>query len=357
MIRKALIFTVCLASLPLLARPWTNSSGKTIEAEFKSLDGDVVVLEMKGKQYRVPLSSLSEEDQEFARNAAKDTEKDSAEAPSSEPSNPGEWKINETAISTGKISQVTLKLSPENAEFAEKGNKRWRKKVAEENPNPWLAKMHDGKAITECTMQIGLPDGFDPSKPTPIFIVYVSADVKTHNQYSKAYWNSCKTNNTILLSVDSIPDTLAGFNTPNMMAMTKECLQTLEKTWPGAKTWPVMVGGFSGGAKYSQWMSALLSEDGYDVRGLFLGGCNGCFFEYAVDGLRVNKRTYRKIKCFMSAGKKDNLVNESHRNSVASAAKEADCKDTRLELYEGGHGLHKEHVTEAIKWFLIPEEK
>ena len=49
-------------------RDWTNSAGKTITAEMTALSGDDISLKMtNGREYTIPLSSLSEKDQNFAR--------------------------------------------------------------------------------------------------------------------------------------------------------------------------------------------------------------------------------------------------------------------------------------------------
>lgn len=50
------------------ARTWTNQAGKTIEADFVSLNGDQLTLKgANGKTYEIPLTSLSEADQTFAK--------------------------------------------------------------------------------------------------------------------------------------------------------------------------------------------------------------------------------------------------------------------------------------------------
>ncbi|MCI0358592.1 MAG: hypothetical protein L0211_08920 [Planctomycetaceae bacterium] len=55
--------------LPALAwgRTWTNRDGKTVEGDFVRLDGETVVLLVGGKEARVPLASLSDGDQAYAK--------------------------------------------------------------------------------------------------------------------------------------------------------------------------------------------------------------------------------------------------------------------------------------------------
>ncbi len=43
-----------------IAEKWTSADGKVINAVFVALEGEVVVLKMNGKPYRVPLEKLSE---------------------------------------------------------------------------------------------------------------------------------------------------------------------------------------------------------------------------------------------------------------------------------------------------------
>lgn len=66
----ALFTLVAAAAAPVLARPWTNRAGKTIEADFVRLEGDKVVLLVGGKETFVALDQLSDADQQFAREQA-----------------------------------------------------------------------------------------------------------------------------------------------------------------------------------------------------------------------------------------------------------------------------------------------
>ena len=68
---KLCTFALILA-LPLInhagePREWTNNTGKTITAELVSLNGDTITLKMaNGREYPIPLSSLSDADQGYA---------------------------------------------------------------------------------------------------------------------------------------------------------------------------------------------------------------------------------------------------------------------------------------------------
>ena len=58
-----------LFTSPLVARTWTSSDGKSLEAEYVSATGTEVTLkrDSDGKTFSIPLAKLSESDQEFVK--------------------------------------------------------------------------------------------------------------------------------------------------------------------------------------------------------------------------------------------------------------------------------------------------
>ena len=64
----SIIFSTLLQVCVVSARTWTASSGKSIEAEFVSINGNKVALKLKsGKTIRVPIKGLTQADQEFLK--------------------------------------------------------------------------------------------------------------------------------------------------------------------------------------------------------------------------------------------------------------------------------------------------
>src|SRR5690606_14479775 len=67
---RALVVQVLENSAPVAAasaggsgsRTWTHVNGKSIEAEFRRMEGDQVVLFWQGKEVKVKLSELSDDD-------------------------------------------------------------------------------------------------------------------------------------------------------------------------------------------------------------------------------------------------------------------------------------------------------
>jgi hypothetical protein len=62
---STLLFGWGAFSLHSAERSWTNSSGKTIVATLVEISGDKAVLQMAGKNFEVPVASLSPDDRKF----------------------------------------------------------------------------------------------------------------------------------------------------------------------------------------------------------------------------------------------------------------------------------------------------
>jgi hypothetical protein len=75
----ALVLAIAL-SLPAAARPWTNSNGKTIEADFVSADEEVVQLRIRGKVTSYPLEKLSQADRDWVAAQSADSGDDAGPA-------------------------------------------------------------------------------------------------------------------------------------------------------------------------------------------------------------------------------------------------------------------------------------
>lgn len=333
-----------LSSSLCLARPWTNQSGRTIEADFMKLDGEKVVLLMKGKEFRIPLASLSEEDQAFARKEAERLAKEQAEAAR---------KFMGQELVPGQLHEFEFNLSEENKKIASTTPNGWRNSFAERYSGSWIkdnAKTHE---IGEIRVLLGVPDNFDPSKGCPIFVQWTTSDAKSNVAVGKGYWKTCREKGWMLVSVDGAPDSKALWANTVFLAATKEFFEQLHAKYPGSGQWKVATGGFSGGSKLCQWMGALMDGlEGVDVIGYWIGGCNEALFNYAMEDLNVKKSAYRKAKAYISSGEKDGLVKPDNRKAVEQGCKDAGFGEVRSEIYDGGHSISHQQLAEALDWFL-----
>ncbi len=89
MIRRILavaaLLPLLLSSASAKVRNWTNSGGKTITAEIVEVEGESVVLMMKGNNFSVPINSLSKPDQAFIEEWKKKAATNTADSAQAQP--------------------------------------------------------------------------------------------------------------------------------------------------------------------------------------------------------------------------------------------------------------------------------
>lgn len=307
----------CLFGMTAEARMWTSSEGKKIEAEMVRLEGDSVVLKIKGKEITLPLSRLSEEDAAFARG--------NAEAASV-------IMIEGNKIVPGERTTFTIDFNDDEKRLAKNSTER-----------PMQARL-----------TFLLHKDFDPAKENKIFFARTTGDGKDESGDIRAmgFFEGVARDYGWNLAVFDSPKGLSG--DPNVdIAIFAAGLRVMEKTWPGcSKTWKFGAGGISGGAKSSQNLVAVLSRNRVNMDVLFLSGCN-CFLGYFFkERYRVDPKVFSKARIFISNGLSDTISPVSHAQGVYDDMKRmGKVKKIRFEKYEGGHEPGAGQVEMAFKWF------
>lgn len=325
------------------ARQWTNKEGIKIEAEFIKLSGDQIILLMKGKEYSLLLSSLSKEDQDFAKEEAQlRIERTAAEAK----------KFMGQELKPGELNTFDWPISETNKKIAKKGYKGWGNNFSTNYSGTWLTEIAELHPIDTIKVLIGLPENFNPDKGCPIFVQWSTTDTKSHIRGAKGYWASCQKKGWMLVSIEGAPDPKSTWSNSVFYAGIKEFFEQLHQKFPSSTEWPVATGGFSGGSKICQWMGGLMHElEGVQIKGYWLGGCNESYHQYALQDLNISKKSFKNIKTYISSGDEDKLVSEDSRKRVEDAAKAAGL-EILSETYQGGHRINKEQFEKALDWFL-----
>ena len=343
--QKVFVWTAALLIFlnPALARMWVNSEGTSIEAEFIELKDSKVGLLMNGKRYDVSIDSLSEEDQAYAKSEwQRLTEKAEAET----------RQFMGQELKPGELMVFTFKLSEENQRLAQRGGTGWGDSFASSYSGSWIKEMSKNHELKEIKVLLGIPEDFDPKRGCPIFVQWTTSDRKSNVQGAKSYWNDCREKGWMLVSVEGSPDPKSTWSNSVFYAAIKEFFEQLHLKYEGSQKWPVATGGFSGGAKISQWMGGIMSElDGVDLKGYWIGGCNEALFDFAIEDMSVSKNAYRNKKAFISSGDADKLVTDRYREQVEQGAEEVRL-DVRSRIYSGGHRFNNAHFKEALDWFL-----
>lgn len=338
--------SVLILSSSLSARTWTSNDGKTIQADIVSVNTDKITLKFKGREVKLPISRLSEDDQKFIKEWQNGQEKEASDDSGSSPtkSEPGEITL---AGSTLKMGGATNTI---------------------EHPVSEDVLKEYSKASTQPTyikIAIALPKDFDPEQAQKV--VWVSAPINNEKERTRgntgamrAYAKTAVEAGWVAISIDldignpRRPD--ADNAEGGDAAVHAQVIELLAETWPGFRSWQFACSGGSGGAKVSFFRTGQLLASELNVIGMFLAGCNQNLTEDARKASRYKKSDLRKIKVWISNGTKDTVSTVDHAESMEKGLKGHRYGKVRLELFEGGHVMKREEFKKSLDWFCEPNE-
>ena len=203
----------------------------------------------------------------------------------------------------------------------------------------------------EATVGIMLPEGFDPSQPQKVLVVFSTDDnggdhLKAMPRFggiaSRGGWVAIAATGPVLENNLS-PEWHA--------AMIYAGLRALEEKYPGAKSWRFFTGGNSGGGLRSAMMSCALLKKGYPVEGVFMGGAGDERFSAGLGIFRPERAKVRNLAVYIAIGKHDPMIDAARADYVAEVVKKQGIKNIRRDSYDGGHGMNEESFTKALEWF------
>jgi len=195
------------------------------------------------------------------------------------------------------------------------------------------------------------PKNFDPARAWPILIVTSTADnERTSLEDAPRYqgaamkegWIVLATDATIRPSVDSVSWRLA---------ILTAGLQMIRDSWPQSARWPVAFAGFSGGAKSSGFLAAVLAKNrGFKICGFFLAGMNTDRLSAAYHEGQP-PADFLSIPVWLSSGTADQTARPGAVEGVYSSLKRSGFERVRLEHFPGGHTVDSGEVQRALRWF------
>jgi hypothetical protein len=208
------------------------------------------------------------------------------------------------------------------------------------NPRPEM-----GRAV------LTFPVGFDPARNWPILIVASTSDFnRTSPMDAQWYRGPALAQGWVLLASDALIRPRVD-STQWRLGILAAALESIRKEWPHSAKWPVAFGGFSGGAKRSAVLGAMLAKTGaVKTCGFFLTGINE-------DRLSEAYRNYSpggdflEIPIWLSSGQSDNVAKPQDHDRVKASLERTGFRRVRLERFSGGHQVKKEEVERALRWF------
>ncbi len=331
-------------------RTWTSTSGAEILAVFVELSGDQVILRNRqGDPLRIPRAKLCAADQALLDDAfgasvlpaavpappPPNEEFPSLPSAASLPSDappaaaPAPIIVAGTEIPLDKKTTFRVPLGKESIQLLKK----------------------ERNAAVESEVGLWLPPDFDPKKPWAILLVSATANSSSIGHMDSYLAPARSVGGWIILAADGPGAAPSSDTTQWRWHMAKTGLLALDAAWPGARKWPVATGGFSGGAKRSGLLGAILCEDEWDLIGMYMGGCNEDMATAGLKEYRPNRLAFRKVPVYLSTGKRDTVSTVQAANKVRLSLGATGFREVRMETYDGAHVLHAGQIAEALGWF------
>ena len=142
---------------------------------------------------------------------------------------------------------------------------------------------------------------------------------------------------------------------PLRLALNTAALAVLARDTPDAGRAPLAFGGFSGGAKYSEWLAAAFASQGRSVIGIYLAGINQEMLADAARQFDILTAAFRRTPIFLQTGERDEVSTPADHQAVASALRRAGFRNIRIEYFSGAHEVAPAPLRRALEWFAAPD--
>jgi predicted esterase len=209
-------------------------------------------------------------------------------------------------------------------------------------------------------LAVAFPPAFDPAREHPILITQVTADHYRPNLSElDAYAPAALEQGYVVMTAQGIPwpenpedDTLM-----HRYISVRAALRWLANEVPESESWPIVLAGFSGGAKISQVLAFSLTLEHRWVAGVFLGGCNEAHSHVLLGQYPSVQERFSQIAFFLSAGHDDRIAPPASMRRVAEQLRRSGVKRLELSEHPGGHRLDPQDLTLALRWLRTPIDR
>jgi predicted esterase len=203
-------------------------------------------------------------------------------------------------------------------------------------------------------LAVAFPPGLDPAHEHPILITQVTADHYRSNVAElTAYAPTALEQGYVVMTAQGIPwpddprsDTLL-----HRYASVRAGLRWLASEMRQSAGWPIVLAGFSGGAKIVQVLAFSLTLEQRRVAGVFLGGCNEDHSRVLLQQYPGAQERFSQIAYFLSVGRGDRIAPPDAVRAVAEHLRASGVKDLELSEHPGDHRLDPGDLGKALRWF------
>ncbi len=206
--------------------------------------------------------------------------------------------------------------------------------------------------VDHARVGVAVPTGFDPEIPTPLLLVSGTSERDGSSiRAMQSFTNVALRLGWVVLAADGPEGKPLNDTPPWRWAMTTSLLEHVNKTWPGAKRWPLVSAGVSGGGKWAGLLAAILAQKDYNLIGLFMGAINE---DIAGEASKVYDPAvrFRETPVYLSSGTDDKLATPEQHQQVKESMLSNGFTHVRLESFKGGHALSEGQLRTALTWFI-----
>ncbi|MCH7225441.1 hypothetical protein [Haloferula sp. A504] len=338
----SLSFVIFLVSAAASARTWTDTTGRTMEAEIVRADVHSVTVSLNGREVKIPRTKLSEADNAYCDRwlenlgTGEAVEEDMEEKEAEDKPAPDRPKVaageasfdGKPLITGGKVNKYDYPYDERRMAMM----KKW--------------KSED----TGFKIAIAVPHGFDPSKPQKVFIPNTAVNNAKQGLSGNFgvvgfYAKKCVENGWVCLAYDT------NLGRKNHDADLYCTFEKLLEVWPNSRNWEYAVGGFSGGAKACWQPAAYLIKNDYKVIGAMLSGCNQDLSDHYRGRYKAPKAGYSDIKVHLSNGKWDEVAQVEKQEYMEKSLRRNGMRNVKKTMHDGKHNLDLNEIDIALQWF------
>ena len=198
---------------------------------------------------------------------------------------------------------------------------------------------------------IVVPEDFDPARHWTIILVHTTRDLHASNLVSLYdYIEPAMLAGCLVLASDG-PTRPERDSIYWRWAMKGASLDYLHSLWPNSRGWTIIPSGYSGGAKMAAQYAAILMGTGYDIGGVYMGGCNEDFASPNRRRARKQKDAFLNVPMFLCLGEQDRIAMPEQVYAVGERLRNTGFRQVRIETHPGGHLFQKTTFALALDWF------
>lgn len=205
--------------------------------------------------------------------------------------------------------------------------------------------------VAVARVALATPPGFDPTRSWPVAIVSATSDGSASSVRSVPFYTSAALfRGWVVIGADG-PGRPRADGDGWRFAMVAAALDELHRRWPASTRWPLACVGFSGGAKRSALLAALLVRQGAPVIGVFMAGCNEDKATVGLQRYGPDPARFKAVPMFLSGGERDRIAFPADQEKVAASLLHTGFRRVALEHFPGGHEVYLPHFGRALDWF------